>query len=235
MAIVKSIFMIIKSPQSGVTLCFQFVSAAASAAAAAANTFASHVKTVWASHWNLGHREYGSEKMYWMTFWWPWPKVTAVTLINTNLLVCRIKWELLTQYQLGSNISRIMLITWLDFGGFLLETLFLPNFRWNFWMCFFKVKLSIGQISGMVGPIDVKRKGGASVEYWVDYVTLTFNLTHDLDLVVSRSKFEIALFEKWRVDWHGTKGMWVDHSWPWPWAMGCESIIHFMTMTVSYG
>ena len=35
---------IIKSPQSGVTLCFQFVSAAS----AAATTFASHVKTVWA-------------------------------------------------------------------------------------------------------------------------------------------------------------------------------------------
>ena len=37
-------------------------------------------------------------------------------------------------------------------------------------------------ISGMVGPIDVKRKGGASVGYWVNYVTLTFDLTHDLDL-----------------------------------------------------
>ena len=38
---------IIESPQSGVTLCFQFVSAAASASAsAAAMTFASHVKTV---------------------------------------------------------------------------------------------------------------------------------------------------------------------------------------------
>ena len=40
-------YLLIKSPQSGVTLCFQFVSAAASAAAAA-KTFASHVKTVWA-------------------------------------------------------------------------------------------------------------------------------------------------------------------------------------------
>ena len=47
----------IRSPQSGVTLCFQFVSAAAAsasasastaAAAAAAVTFASHTKTVWA-------------------------------------------------------------------------------------------------------------------------------------------------------------------------------------------
>ena len=36
---------IIKSPQSGVTLCFQFVSAAASASAAAAMTFASHFKS----------------------------------------------------------------------------------------------------------------------------------------------------------------------------------------------
>ena len=34
----------------------------------------------------------------------------------------------------------------------------------------------------MVGPIDVKRKGSASVGYWVQYVTLTFDLTHDLDL-----------------------------------------------------
>ena len=40
---------LIKSPQSGVTLCFQFVSAAASTAAAAAMTFASRVKTVSAS------------------------------------------------------------------------------------------------------------------------------------------------------------------------------------------
>ena len=52
----------------------------------------------------------------------------------------------------------------------------------------------------MVGPIDVKRKGGASVGYWANYVTLTYDLTHDIDLVVSRSKFEIALFEEWGAD-----------------------------------
>ena len=126
----------------------------------------------------------------------------------------------------------------------------------------------------MVGPIDVKRKGGASVGYWVTYVTLTFDLTrdlylcffkvkfkiavsqellsdrcetkrskwirywagcmvlpfdhtHDLNLVVSRSIYEIALFEEGGgggggggADWHGTKGMWVDHSWPWLWPLG---------------
>ena len=110
-----------------------------------------------------------------------------------------------------------MLITCLDVGGILLETLFLPNFLRKFWMFFFKVEYSIAHISGMVGPIDVKWKGGASVGYWADYVTLTFDLTHDLDLVVSRSNFEIALFEEWWADWHGTKGMLVDHSWPWLW------------------
>ena len=31
----------------------------------------------------------------------------------------------------------------------------------------------------MAGPIDVKRKG-ASVGYWMNHVTLTFDLTHDL-------------------------------------------------------
>ena len=55
----------------------------------------------------------------------------------------------------------------------------------------------------MVGPIDMKRKGGALVGYWVNFVTLTFDLTHELDLVISRSKFEIALFEEWEADWHG--------------------------------
>ena len=32
----------------------------------------------------------------------------------------------------------------------------------------------------MVGPIDVKGIGGASVGYWMNYVTLTFDLTYDL-------------------------------------------------------
>ena len=34
----------------------------------------------------------------------------------------------------------------------------------------------------MVGAIDVKWKGGALVGSLVNYVTLTFDLTHDLDL-----------------------------------------------------
>ena len=42
----------------------------------------------------------------------------------------------------------------------------------------------------MVGPVDVKRKGGASVGYLVNYATLTFDLTHDLDLWFFKVKFQ---------------------------------------------
>ena len=100
--------------------------------------------------------------------------------------------------KLGSYIPLAMLITWLDFGAILLETLFfLPNFLTKIQMCFFKVKHSIRHISGMVGPIDVKWKAATSVGCWVNHVTLTF----DLDLVVSRSMFEIALFEETGGGW----------------------------------
>ena len=81
----------------------------------------------------------------------------------------------------------------------------------------------------MVGPIDVKRKGSASVGCWVQYVTMTFDLTHDLDLVkvmsqtldVSRSNFEIALFQEllvWMM-WNENKVSWYDTGpivWPCP-------------------
>ena len=56
-------------------------------------------------------------------------------------------------------------------------------------MCFFKVKHYFGHISGMVGPIDMKLKGSASVWCWVQYVTLTFDLTYDLDLGCLKVKF----------------------------------------------
>ena len=56
-------------------------------------------------------------------------------------------------------------------------------------MCFFKVKHYFGHIPGMVGPIDVKRKGSASVGHWVQYVTFTFDLNHDLDLGCFKVKF----------------------------------------------
>ena len=73
-------------------------------------------------------------------------------------------------------------------------------------MCFFKVKHYFGHISGMAGPIDVKRKGSASVWHWSQYVTVTFDLTHDLDLGCFKVKFRnssisgiVALIDvKWK-------------------------------------
>ena len=63
----------------------------------------------------------------------------------------------------------------------------------------------------------MKLKGDESVGYWVNCVTLNFDLTHDLDLVLSRSKFEIALFE----EWGGGGGGLIDME-----RKGCELIIH---------
>ena len=75
-----------------------------------------------------------------------------------------------------------------------------------------KVKHYFGHISGMVGPIDVKRKGSALVGYWVQYVTLTFDLTHDLDLGCLKVKFRnssisgiVGLID---VRWKGSELIW---------------------------
>ena len=78
-------------------------------------------------------------------------------------------------------------------------------------MCFYKVKHYFGHISEVVGPIDVKRKGSASVGYWVPYVwhwPLTSLMTVTVD--VSMSNFETALSRKLLV-WL----MWneKEHSW----------------------
>ena len=81
----------------------------------------------------------------------------------------------------------------------------------------------------MVGPIDVKRKGSASVGYWIQYVTLTFDLTHNLDLGCFKVKFRNSSIYCWS-DWFEMKTKWVNmilgrlydlalspHPWPWPW------------------
>ena len=42
----------------------------------------------------------------------------------------------------------------------------------------------------MVGAISVKWKRGASAGYWVIYVTLTFDFTHDIELGFFKVKFQ---------------------------------------------
>ena len=49
----------------------------------------------------------------------------------------------------------------------------------------------------MGGPIDTEQKGYESIGCWTRYVTLTFNLTHDLGLGFSRLNFQIAISQEW--------------------------------------
>ena len=95
-----------------------------------------------------------------------------------------------------------MVITWLDFGAVLLKTDILANFLLKFRMCFFKVKHYFGHISGMVGPIVVKRN------MWPWPLTSLVTLTLDL----SRSNFEIAVSQEllvWLM-WNEKEVSWYD-------------------------
>ena len=48
-------------------------------------------------------------------------------------------------------------------------------------------------ILGTIGLINVKQKGSALFGCRVNYVTSTFDLTHDLNIGFSRSNFEIVV------------------------------------------
>ena len=152
--------------------------------------------------------------MYWMTSPWPWPKVTAVALISKNLFVCKIKWEPhiwdhYNTWQLYFPSHGYYLI---GFWRNSVENCYFPKFSLKISDVLCKVKHYFGHISGMVGPIDVKQKGSALVGYWVQYMTLTFDLTHDLDLGCFKVKFWnssiswiVCLID---VKWKGSELIW---------------------------
>ena len=106
----------------------------------------------------LAQRIYGSGEMYWMTFPWPWPNVTAVASISKYFIVCAIKWEPLIE-------SPPNLTTLFYFGKFSLkisdvfchgQTLFWPYFRngWSDW-CETNRKY-IGRILGTIYDLDLR-------------------------------------------------------------------------------
>ena len=158
--------------------------------------------------------------MYWMTLSWPWPKVTAVASISQNLLVCVIENHSSDHYKTWQLFAQVMVITWLDFGKILLETVIFGHIsgmvgpidvKWKGsasvgYLTFelthdldlgcFKVKFRNSSSSGIIGLIDVKWKGSELIWYWADSITLPFDHTHDLDLGVSRSESEIALSQE---------------------------------------
>ena len=122
----------------------------------------------------LAQRIYGSGEMYWMTFLWPWPKVSAVVSISKNLLVCAIKNHSLDHYKTwqlycpshGYNMIRFWRssVGKFYFGKFSLkisdvffqgQTLFWPYLRngWSDW-CETKRKC-IGWILGTICDFDL--------------------------------------------------------------------------------
>ena len=117
---------IFKSPRSGVTLCFQFVSAAS--ASAAAKTFPSHVKTVWAKPLIFGTKNI-----------WVWGNVLDdLSMTLTQGHCCGIDYQKCaclhdkvrtTHWITTKRCSFVALVpTWLDFGEILTKTNILANF-----------------------------------------------------------------------------------------------------------
>ena len=102
------------------------------------------------------------------------------------------------------------------------------------------------RISAMAVLIDVEWKGYESVRCWSRYVTLTFDLTHDLDLEFSRSDFLNSHIKNGRASWHTMKWVWVDrvldpvcdldlwlHPWPWPWIFKIQQSVAFSSVLLN--
>ena len=176
----------------------------------------------------LGQKIYRSGKMYWMTFPWSWPKVTAVASISKHFLVCMIKWEPPIR-----SLQNVIALKILDvfFQGQTLIWPYLRNgcFDWcgtkrkcigwilgmicdlDHWPAHdldigcFNIKFRNNCISGIVGLIDVWNEKEAN---WKDTELtiwlLPFDHTHDLDLGVSRSESETVLSQEWdsRLTWN---------------------------------
>ena len=96
------------------------------------------------------------------------------------------------------------------------------------WRSIFKVKHGICYISDKNGPIAMKRKANISFESKALNAAIGLDLGHDLDLQFSSSR-PLTTCMALTIDFQGQiknscisrmgrpKGMWVSHSWPWPW------------------
>ena len=106
-----------------------------------------------------------------------------------------------------------MVITWLVCEEILSETVILANFLLKFQICFFMVKnkyiLAMSQ-EWLVRLMWNKRS--VLVGYWVQYVTLTFDLTHDLDLGCFKVKFRNSsisgIYGLIDAKWKGSELIW---------------------------
>ena len=124
---------------------------------------------------------------------WPWPlDVQGQILKKPYLRNGRVTWHGMKEMRVDGMSNPL----------FVFEHCHWP---WP-WPWIFKVEFWNSCYSKMGRPIRIEWKGLEAIGSWTNYVTLNFDLTHDLDLVC------ILKVQFWngRVDWHGTKGMGVD-------------------------
>ena len=181
--------------------------------------------------------------MYWMTFPWPWPKVTVVASISINLLVCAIKiveqfcWKLLFWQiffkNFGCVFSRSNTILAISHE-------WLVPLMWN--------KKEVHQFftgynmwpwpltSFMTLTLDVSRSNfeiavsqdllvwlmwNEKEVSWYDTGPTEWHcpLTTPMTLTLEFQGQSLKLLYLWNgaADWHETKRMWVINSWPWCW------------------
>ena len=104
-----------------------------------------------------------------------------------------------------------MVITWLDFGEILLKTYF-GKFFLKILNVFFHCQTLFWPYLRNCWSDWCETKGSALVEYWVQYVTLTFDLTHDLDLGCFKVKFRNSSISRIvgliNVKWDGSELIW---------------------------
>ena len=120
--------------------------------------------------------------------------------------------------KLRSHMPLVMLLTWLNFGGILLEKFY--------WLFFFKILDVFYRGQPLYWPYLrndwsnwLKTTRSTLTGYWANCVTTIFDLISDLDLRFSRVNFEIALSQEWE-GWFIWKekdvcdlGLW-PHPWP---------------------
>ena len=105
----------------------------------------------------------------------------------------QVKTTHLMTTNLGNCIPLVMLVTWLNFGEILFET-FCCNFFFKFSNVFSRSYTQLTTSQGWL--VQLTWNENVLVEYRVNYVTLTFDLTHDLDLGFFKGKF----WSSWIVD-----------------------------------
>ena len=81
----------------------------------------------------------------------------------------------------------------------------------------FKVKFRNSCISGIVGLIDVKWKWSEIIGYWAVYDFALWSHPWPWPWSFKVTVWNSRISRSGAADWHGTKSMWVIHSWPWYW------------------